>query len=145
MARVVRPGGTVTVMTPAALDMQPAWGPFVQVAAQHAGPEAVKLLSTYWAAGDLGGLVRLLTDAGLRIVVTATREGTARFGSIDQMVTTEVESTPLVDLLTPAMYQHIRVGAREVLRPFTESDEQAALPLVGHIVAGRRPAATSAA
>jgi len=143
MVRVVRPGGIVTVMTPAALDTQPAWGPFVRVAARHAGPEAVGLLSTYWAAGDLGALIGLLTDAGLEIVATLTREGTARFGSIDQMVATEVESTPLVDLLTPETYQHIRDDAREALHPFEQSDGQAALPLIGHIVSGHRTPATT--
>ena len=143
MARVARPGGIVTLMTPAALDLQPAWGPFVQVAARHAGPEAVKLLGTYWSAGDLGELIGPLTNAGLQVIASITRVGTASFGSIDQMVTAEVESTPLVDLLTPGMYQHIRVDAREALLPFTKSDGQAALPLVGHIVAGRKPAATT--
>lgn len=138
MARVVRPGGSVTIMAPAALDMQPAWGPFVRVAARHAGPEAIALLGTYWAAGDLGELSRLLTDAGLQTVSSVTRHGTARFGSIDQMITTEVESTPLVDLLTPEMYQHLRADAQEALRSFTTPDGTAALPLVGHIVAGRR-------
>jgi hypothetical protein len=108
-------------------------------AARHAGPKALKLLSTYWAAGDLGGLIGLLTDAGLHEVVTVTREGTAKFASIDQMVITEVESTPLFDMLTPEMYPDILVDSREVLRPFVKYNGEAFLPLVGHIVAGHRP------
>jgi len=99
----------------------------------------LKLLSTYWAAGDLGGLIGLLTDAGLHEVVTVTREGTAKFASIDQMVITEVESTPLFDMLTPEMYPDILVDSREVLRPFVKYNGEAFLPLVGHIVAGHRP------
>jgi len=141
MARVVRPGGMVTLMAPATLaDAQPAWGPFVQVVVRHAGPEAADLMNTYWSAGDLDGLTGLLTDAGLDIVTSVTREGTARFGSIDQMITTEVESTPLVQRLTPQAYQQIRADAREALRPFGTSHGQARPPLVGHIVAGRRTA-----
>jgi len=135
MARVVRPGGMVTLMAPATLDAQPAWGPFVQVVVRHAGPEAADLMNTYWSAGDLDGLTGLLTDAGLDIVTSVTREGTARFGSIDQMITTEVESTPLVQRLTPQAYQQIRADAREALRPFGTSHGQARPPLVGHIVA----------
>lgn len=138
MARVVLPGGIVTLMAPATLDAQPAWGPFVQVVVRHAGPEAAELMNTYWSAGDLDGLTGLLTDAGLSIVTSVTREGTARFGSVDQMITTEVESTPLVQRLTPQAYQHIRADAREALRPFETPDGQARPPLVGHIVAGRR-------
>ena len=140
MARVVRPGGMVTLMAPATLDAQPAWGPFVQVVVRHAGPEAADLMNTYWSAGDLDGLTGLLTDAGLDIVTSVTREGTARFGSIDQMITTEVESTPLVQRMTPQAYQQIRADAREALRPFGTSPGQARPPLVGHIVAGRRTA-----
>ena len=93
-----------------------------------------------WSAGDLDGLTGLLTDANLHIVTTVTREGTARFGSIDQMITTEVESTPLVRRLTPQAHQHIRADAREALRPFETPDGHARPPLVGHIVAGRRTA-----
>ncbi|HEX2072320.1 MAG TPA: methyltransferase domain-containing protein, partial [Geodermatophilus sp.] len=40
MARVARPGGTVAVVVPASLDAQPAYRPFVEMAARHAGPEA---------------------------------------------------------------------------------------------------------
>ena len=112
-------------------------GPFVQVVVRHAGPEAADLMNTYWSAGDLDGPTGLLTDAGLHIFTTVTREGTARFGSIDQMITTEVESTPLVQRLTPQAYQQIRADAREPLRPFETPHSQARPPLVGHIVAGR--------
>jgi len=138
MARVVHPGGIVTLMTPATLEVQPAWGPFVQVAARHAGPDAVGLLSTYWAAGDAVELARLLSDAGLEVIATVTREGTARFTSIDQMVTTEVESTPLAERLTPQAYQRIRSETREALRRFANPGGSIALPLIGHIVAARR-------
>ena len=54
------------------------------------------------------------------------------------MITTEVESTPLVQRLTPQAYQQIRADAREPLRPFETPHGQARPPLVGHIVAGRR-------
>src|SRR3712207_963530 len=56
MARVTRPGGTVALCVPAALEQQPAYGPFVAMAAEHAGPEARILLGTYWACGDLDRL-----------------------------------------------------------------------------------------
>lgn len=94
MARVTRPGGTVTVMTPASLPDQPAWRPFVDAAARHAGADAVRLLGTYWAAGDPDELADLLRVAGLQEVSTTTRVGVATFPSLDAMITTEVESTP---------------------------------------------------
>ena len=57
LARVTRPGGTVALSVPAALDEQPAYGPFVAMAVEHAGPEARTLLGTYWACGDLDRLL----------------------------------------------------------------------------------------
>ena len=38
MARVAAPSGTVAVLVPAGLGAQPAYGPFVDMAARHAGP-----------------------------------------------------------------------------------------------------------
>ena len=44
MARVVGDGGTVAVLVPSALDEQPAFQPFVELAARIAGPDAASLL-----------------------------------------------------------------------------------------------------
>src|SRR5687768_3329376 len=49
MARVVVPGGVVALKTYAPLAEQPAYGPFVELVARHAGPEARVLLGTYWS------------------------------------------------------------------------------------------------
>ena len=58
MARVATATGTVAVLVPASLDAQPAYGPFVDMAAQHAGREARSLLNTYFTCGDLDDLSR---------------------------------------------------------------------------------------
>src|SRR5438034_11439655 len=57
-------------------------------------PPARSLLDTYFACGDLDELTSLFGRAGLRVTGTQTHSGTARFGSVDAFVTTEVESTP---------------------------------------------------
>ena len=56
MGRVAAAGGTVAVLVPSALDVQPAYGPLVDMAARHAGAQARSLLSTYFACGDLDEL-----------------------------------------------------------------------------------------
>jgi ubiquinone/menaquinone biosynthesis C-methylase UbiE len=119
MRRVVAAGGTVALVVPGRLASQPAWGPFVAMVARHAGPEAVALLSTYWACGDLDELTALVESAGLEVVRTRTRLGTARFESVEAFVATEVESTPLVDRISREVYARIREEARDVLRSFT--------------------------
>jgi ubiquinone/menaquinone biosynthesis C-methylase UbiE len=138
MARVVVAGGAVAFSVPARLDAQPAYAPFVAMAARHAGPEATGLLSAYFASGDLDELRALAAEAGLADVTTRTHQGTVRCPSIDAFVATEVESTPLRERISDAVYARIREDAREILRPFTRPDGTAEIPLVGHVVAARR-------
>ncbi len=141
MARVTRPGGTVTVMTPATLADQPAWGPFVDAAVRHTGPDAVRLLGTYWSAGDRDELADLFRAAGLDDVDITVRVGIATFPSLDAMITTEVESTPLAARLDPPEYDALRADARTALAAFVTADGRALLPLSGLLATGRRGAA----
>jgi SAM-dependent methyltransferase len=140
MARVARPGGVVALCVPAALADQPAYGPFVEMAVEHAGPEAAALLGAYWTCGDLDQLRATLTSAGLTVSATRTHLGTAAFDSADALTTTEVEGSPLAQRITPEVYERIRTGAREVLAPFTAPDGVLAAPFRGHLVAARTPA-----
>jgi SAM-dependent methyltransferase len=134
MARVVVPGGTVAVLVPGALEHQAAFAPFVDMAARHAGPEAVDLLTTYFRCGDLDALAGLLAAAGPTVTAQRTVDGTYRAPSVDAFVTTEVESTPLVERLSAETYQHIRDEARTVLAPFTAPDGSVAAPFESNLV-----------
>jgi len=138
MARVARDGGTVAAVVPALLADQPAYGPFVDVAARHAGQEALSLLNTYWSCGDIGELQALFGAAGLEVVSAASHTGTARHASIDEFVATEVEGSPLIDRITPRQYANIREDAEEVLQPFTSADGSVMAPLQGHIISARK-------
>jgi hypothetical protein len=139
MGRVSTPGGTVAVLVPGSLDAQAAYGPFVERAARSAGSEARSLLSTYFACGDLELLVRLFEQAGLDVAATSTEHGTARFPSVEALVATEVDSTPLGERLRPDVYEQLVTGAREVLAPFTGDDGSLAAPFECTLVAARRP------
>ena len=134
MARVVVPGGTVAVLVPGALEHQAAFAPFVDMAARHAGPEAVDLLTTYFRCGDLDALAGQLAAAGPTVTAHRTVDGTYRAPSVDAFVTTEVESTPLVERLSAETYQHIRDEARAVLAPFTAPDGSVAAPFESNLV-----------
>ena len=61
------------------LGAQAAYGPFVDMAARQAGPQARSLLDTYFACGDLDDLTGLFGRAGLRVTGNQTHGGTARF------------------------------------------------------------------
>ena len=139
IARILRPGGTVAVQVWGSLASQPAYGPFVEVAARHAGPDAVNLLGAYWALGDLDLVTALFEAAGLAVTGTRTRLGTARFDSIDQLVRTEVESTPLIERISDEVYRRILQDSREALESFVTAAGTAEIPIRGHIVVARKP------
>ncbi|WP_234412432.1 class I SAM-dependent methyltransferase [Nocardioides sediminis] len=131
MARVVRPGGTVALLTFAGLAEQPGYGPFVDVAVRHAGPGAAVLLSTYWSCGDVTELTRSLDDAGLLVIETRSRVGTARFPSIDALAAIEIKGTPLAARITDEAYDRIVNDLRLVLAPYVAADGRLSLPLRG--------------
>ena len=138
MARVVTAAGTVAVQVWGQLESQPGYGPFVQVAAQHAGPEAVSLLGAYWVHGDLEQLTVLFDAAELKVTATRTRLGTARFDSIDDLVRTEVEATPLGERISEETYHKILDDSRHALARFTTNSGQAEVPIEGHLITARK-------
>ena len=135
MRRVVRPDGTMALVVPGRLDAQPAFAPFASMAARHAGPDATSLLTTYFTCGDLDELTGLVRSAGLEIASARTHLGTYRAPSVDAFVTTEVESTPLLERITDDVYQQIRADAHSVLAPFTASDGSVEAPFECNVVA----------
>lgn len=137
MARVAKPQGVVVTMVPSSLDAQPAYRLLVELAARHAGPEAVAMLSAYWTCGDLDELLGITRTSGLEVLSTRTRMGTVRLGSIDEFVAVEVESTPVRERLTDAEYDALRREAGDVLAAFTAADGSAEIPIEGHLVAAR--------
>ena len=137
MGRVVKPQGTVVIMVPSSLDAQPAYRLLVELAARHAGPDAIAMLSAYWACGDLDELLGTVRAAGLEVLSTRTRMGTCRFESIDDFVAVEVESTPVRERLTDEEYSTLRREANDVLEQFTGADGRALVPIEGHLVAAR--------
>ena len=113
--------------------------PFVDMAARHAGPEARSLLSTYFACGDLDELTALFEQPGCGSRPARTEVGTYRAPSVDAFVTTEVESTPLVQRITEDVYDRIRADAHDVLAPFTTADGRVEAPFEVNVVVARRP------
>jgi SAM-dependent methyltransferase len=138
MGRVTAPGGMVAVGVPGRLDRQAAFAPFVDVAARLAGAAAAALMGAYFVCGDLDELTALFTGAGLTVTERSTRVGSYRAPSVDAMVATEVESTPLGELLTPDVYERIRAEAHVTLAPFTTPGGGVDAPFEINLVVARR-------
>lgn len=138
MARVATPDGTVGLQVWGRLESSTGYLAFVEVAARHAGAEVIGLLSTYFRHGDLEQLTQLLATTGLDVVSTTTRTGAMRYDTIDEFVTIETESTPLIDLIDDDTYRRIRADALEALQPFVTDAGRVVLPIEGHLVVARR-------
>jgi hypothetical protein len=85
----------------------------------------------------------VIESAGLRVTDARTIAGVARFTSPDELVATEVESTPLIDRISDQVYASIRAEARDVLKPYLTAAGTLDAPLVGHVVAARRQEVSS--
>ena len=138
MARVVTADGVVAICVPAGLDEQPAYGPLDAAVGELAGPEAQALMTTYWSCGDLGYLRGLFASAGMTVTSTRTHVGTVKYPSVDDAVTTELEATPLGELVSAEAYDALRQRARDLLQRYVADDRSVGIPLAGHlVVAGR--------
>lgn len=138
MARVVKPKGSVAIVVPSGLQEQPAFEPFVQLAASLTGPEAMSLLTTYFVCGAVGDLESLLAGAGLTVTETRSLVGTYAAPSIDAAVTTEVESTPLVERISDATYAELRRQTRALWRTYESPDGSLAAPFACRFAVARR-------
>ncbi|MDF3310694.1 hypothetical protein P3H15_37410 [Rhodococcus sp. T2V] len=99
----------------------------------------MSLLSTYFVCGNREELTGLVESAGLQVTTVRTNSGTYRAPSVDAFVTTEVESTPLLERISDDVYRRIRADAHDVLAPFTTPDGSIEAPFECNIVAARRP------
>ncbi len=139
MGRVVKQGGTVGLLVPSELERQVAFAPFVDIAARHAGPEALALMSSYFVCGSLDGLTALVERAGLTVTTSRIEAGTYTAPSIDAAVANEIESTPLRERISDEVYQQIRDEARQLFASYTTADGTLNTPFHASLVVARRP------
>jgi SAM-dependent methyltransferase len=136
MARVCAPGGSVGVQVYGSLDAQPAYGPWVELVARHAGPDALSLLGAYWAQGDLDTLTDRFESAGLEVTSVGTERGTARWESVDEMVQVELTTTPLAGRIGDEVYGRILDESRDLLAGY-RTPTGTEVPITAHLVVGR--------
>jgi ubiquinone/menaquinone biosynthesis C-methylase UbiE len=138
MARVARPEGRVAAQVWSSLDRQTAIQPLADAVARNAGRDAVDLISTYFRLGDREEFTGQFTQAGLRVIDVRTLPVTVRAPSVDDYISTEVESTPLVDRISAEVYRRIREEARTGLARYCDESGALLLPLEAYVVAARR-------
>lgn len=138
MARVLRSGGTVALQTYAGVEDQPGYGPFVDTVVRHAGTEARGLLGTYWSKGEVAELRSLLEAAGLQPTPGETVLGQVTFTSVDALVHTEIQATPLAERIDNAAYHAIARDAGATLADYVDAQGTVRLPIRARFIAGRK-------
>lgn len=135
MGRVTRPDGVLAVQVFDLRVDQPAYGPWIEMVARHAGEDALRMLGTYWVHGDRDLMRERAAAAGLRVVAVHDHERPVSFPSVEAMVLTEVNATPLADRLSQRELDAIIADSYAVYEPFTTpGEEQLTFPLTGYVL-----------
>jgi hypothetical protein len=145
MARVATPGGTVAVQVWDRLEAQAGYGAMYEAFAEHLGPEAMRLETSYWSLGDLDLMGSLFEAAGLRLTGARTRQSTVRYGSASEAVTTEIEATPLAQRIGQDTQRRLVETASMAMRPFEVDGGRIELPIRGHLITGAKAGAGAVA
>jgi ubiquinone/menaquinone biosynthesis C-methylase UbiE len=138
MTRVVRPGGAVAVQTYASLDDQPGFLQLDTVVRRVVAGDALQLMDTYWSQGDISLLCKTFSQAGLNVIETRTTLGTALYGSVENLIETEVKGTPLADRLSDDQVSQILAEATGTLAKFLTPAGRLEMPIRAHLVIGRK-------
>ncbi len=135
MGRVTRPGGVVAVQVFDLREDQPAYGPWIAMVARRVGQDALRILGTYWVHGDRDVMRRRCASAGLRVTAVHDHERPAYFPSVEAMVRTEVNATPLADRLSQSELDAVIADSYTVFAPFRTSGEaQLTIPVTGYVL-----------
>ena len=117
VARVLAPGGTVAVATWAGLERSPGFAALVELFDRVLGREAGDALRAPFTIGTPAALAAATRPAFAGAEVRE-HDGTARFGSLDEWVRTEIEGWTLAGTVDDAALAHLLDEARTALAGF---------------------------
>lgn len=139
LARVLAPGGRLTVTTWTSLPTTPGYAAMVELLADTIGAQAAAALRVPFCLGESTELHDLLAPDFDDITVRRL-DGTATFPSIDAWVHTDIRGWTLADTLTEGQYETLLNAARDRLARFTHADGTVTFPapaLIGTATRGR--------
>jgi SAM-dependent methyltransferase len=139
MWRVLRPGGRMVVAVWDSLENLPGFAALEALFDRQLGGEAAASLRAPFALGDRAGLVTEFRTAGIPDASVETREGTARFPSIEAWVRTEVKGWTLADQVDEDTYRRLQRSAQDGLRDFAGPGGAVAFAVSAHLVVARKP------
>jgi SAM-dependent methyltransferase len=139
MWRVLAPDGRLAVAVCAPIAHTKAYSVLAGILRREAGNDAAAMVEGYFALGDEAELQQLAMAAGIAGARALTREGWARFASIDELIRIEIKGSPLAGLVDDTSYQRVLRAARNELRHFCDAQGRVAVRLDATILtAGKR-------
>lgn len=123
MMRVLKPGGRLAVAVCDAVERSPGYGAFAELLDRLFGAEVGNAFRAPFVLGDAGELGRIAAAAGLNGATVEERNGTVRFSSIADLVSTERACVwTLGGILDQDQFDLLLRESERALRPFAEAD-----------------------
>jgi SAM-dependent methyltransferase len=138
MWRVLAAGGRLAVAVCAPLAETRGYRLFADILRREAGADAAAMVEGYFALGDEAELLRLARAADIADPQILSREGWARFASIEEFGRIEIKGSPLAALVDPADFGRILTAARRALAEFLDDSGQLAISLGARILTARK-------
>jgi SAM-dependent methyltransferase len=138
MWRVLAPRGRLAVAVCGPISRAPGYAAFARILRREAGGEAAAMVEGYFALGEEAELERLCAAAGIGNAQTLSREGWARFVSIDELIRIEIKGSPLAGLVDDARYATVLTAARRELADY-RAEGGVAMRLDATIAIARKP------
>jgi SAM-dependent methyltransferase len=129
MWRVLAPRGRLTVAVCAPIAHTKGYSALAGILRREAGNAAAAMIEGYFALGEPAELQRLCNVAGITGARVETREGWARFQSIDEFARIEIKGSPLASLVSETNYQQVLQAARQELRDFADTQGRVCIRL----------------
>ncbi|KAA3632534.1 MAG: class I SAM-dependent methyltransferase [Proteobacteria bacterium] len=137
MSRVAKPGATMAVAVWDRLENTPGYAAAAALLERLFGAGIAESLRRPYDLGDVAALAALFDDSAVEDVSIRTREGTARFPSIDDWIHTDVNGWTLAGMLDDDQYRRLLEAARVELAGFAADDGSVRFAAPAHIVTMR--------
>jgi ubiquinone/menaquinone biosynthesis C-methylase UbiE len=139
MMRVLHPGGRLAVAVCDALDHSPGYAVLAELLQRLFGANVADAFRAPFALGERKQLRSLCEQAGIRNAQVARADGTVRFASIEQLVSTERACAwTLGGLLNDGQFDRLLEEAEESLRPFVTADGSVAFEMPVLVITAQR-------
>lgn len=139
MVRVLRPGGRLAVAVCDALDHSPGYAVFAELLQRLFGSRVAEAFRAPFVLGDERHLRGLCDEAGIPRARVERRDGTVRFASVHDLVSTERACAwTLGGILDDEAFERLADEAEAALRPFTEADGRVSFNMPTLIITARK-------